>query len=149
MHMKSVFCIGHRDKWRCQRIESKLESEIEKLIIGNYCTFYIANDGAFNMLCKQTLLFLKSKYPHIQIIKVINNYDPHFKTAFLKYEGFDDFICPTYDKKVYYKALIIERNRWMIDHVDTIICHIENTYKSGAYTAIKYAIKQNKEIIYL
>lgn len=44
---------------------------------------------------------------------------------------------------------ITKRNEWIIDNCDLLVCHIQETYKSGAYNTIKYAQKQNKAIIYI
>ena len=45
------------------------------------------------------------------------------------------------------KAAITKRNQWMIENTELLVAFVEEGRKGGAYTAIKYAEKQNKENI--
>ena len=56
-------------------------------------------------------------------------------------------ICPE-SAKAHFKAAIGIRNRAMVDRADLVICAVERE-SSGAYTAMKYAEKQEKRIINL
>ena len=61
--------------------------------------------------------------------------------------------CKTlfYDiEDIHYKNRITYSNKKMVDESDIIICYVDmNSYKSGAKTAVKYALKQNKKVINL
>lgn len=46
------------------------------------------------------------------------------------------------------KSAIEIRNREMVNRADLIICYVQNN-KGGAYKAMKYALKQNKQVINL
>ena len=61
---------------------------------------------------------------------------------------YDGSILPEIEE-LHYKQKITKRNEWIIDHCNILVCHIEETYKSGAYRTLKYAQKQNKPIIYI
>ena len=53
-------------------------------------------------------------------------------------------------EEVYYKNCILYSNNKMVDVSHLIICYVDmKSQKSGAQTAVKYAIKQNKRIINL
>ena len=49
---------------------------------------------------------------------------------------------------VHPKSAITLKNRWVVDFSDLVIVYVEKS-KGGAYTAMKYAEKQNKKIINL
>jgi len=60
---------------------------------------------------------------------------------------YDGSIYPDIEE-THYKQKITKRNERIVDNCDILVCHIEETYKSGAYRTLKYAQKQNKPIIY-
>lgn len=144
---KIVAFAGHRHEWHCIGVEDKLPSVLEDLIAKGYTIFYDGGYGAFDKKCASAVFSLKRKYPHIKIYKILTYYH-HDKE---KYE-----ISPYYDGSLYpdieelhYKQKITKRNEWIVDQCDILVCHIEETYKSGAYNTLKYAQKINKPIIYI
>ena len=46
----------------------------------------------------------------------------------------------------YYKAAIKARNRWMIDNSDVVMVYTIRDY-GGAFDAMKYAIKNGRNVI--
>ena len=147
MQDKIVAFAGHRFEWHCIGIEEKLLQTIEELINKGYTIFYDGGYGAFDKKCAHVVLELKHKYPQIKLIKILSYYH-HEKE---KYE-----LPPYYDGSIYsnleechYKQIITKRNEWIVDNCDILICHIENTFHSGAYNTVKYARKINKPIIYI
>lgn len=46
------------------------------------------------------------------------------------------------------KSAIQIRNREMVDRADLVICYVEHN-EGGAYKTMKYALKQNKQVINL
>lgn len=51
---------------------------------------------------------------------------------------------------IYYKNRITYSNKKMVDNCDLVICYVDmKSYKSGAKTAVNYALKQNKKVINL
>ena len=147
MDEKVVAFAGHRYEWHCIGVEEKLLQTIEELINKGYTVFYDGACGAFDKKCLHALIELKRKYPHIKVIKILKYYH-HDKE---KYE-----LPPCYDGSIYpdieqchYKQIITKRNEWIVDNCDVLVCHIEETYKSGAYNTVNYARKVNKPIIYI
>lgn len=144
---KVVAFAGHRYEWHCIGVEEKLLNTLEELICKGYTIFYDGGYGAFDKKSAQIVLKLKHKYPHIKLIRILTYY--HYDKE--KYEltnCYDGSILPDIEEQ-HYKQKITKRNEWIVDNCDILVCHIENTYKSGAYNTVKYAQKQNKPIIYI
>ena len=117
------------------------------IIKKGYTTFYDGGYGSFDKKCVDTILKLRTKYPHIKLIK-IHAYYHHDKDRFVLPDYYNDSIY-TDIENYHFKQVITKRNEWIVDHCDILVCHIEETYKSGAYNTVKYARKINKPIIYL
>lgn len=144
---KAVAFAGHRYEWHCIGIENKLPEVLEDLINKGYTIFYDGHHGAFDEKCAHAVLQLKHKYPHIKLIRILTYYH-HDKEKYDLPSYYDGSIFPEIEE-LHYKQKITKRNEWIIDHCDILVCHIEETYKSGAYRTLKYAQKQNKPIIYI
>ena len=61
---------------------------------------------------------------------------------------FDDIIIPIELADIHYKAAILRRNQWMIDHADYLIACVIRDF-GGAYAAMQYPAKQRKKILNL
>ena len=65
------------------------------------------------------------------------------------YENYyDEITIPDVCHGKHFKVAITERNRWMVEHADLVIVFVEKD-SGGAYTALKYAKKLEKEVINL
>ena len=144
---KVVAFAGHRYDWHCIGVEDKLPQVLEELIHKGYTVFYDGNYGAFDKKCTSAVLELKHKYPHIKLIRILTYYH-HEKDKYELPSCYDGSILPEIEA-LHYKQKIVKRNEWIIDNCNILVCHIEETYKSGAYRTLKYAQKQNKPIIYI
>ena len=144
---KSVAFAGHRYEWQSIGVEEKLLQVLEDLINKGYTVFYDGNYGAFDNKCRNAVLKLKNKYPHIKLVLILTYYH-HDKEKYPIPSYYDDAILPELED-LHYKQKITKRNEWIIDNCDLLVCHIKETYKSGAYNTVKYAQKQNKPIIYI
>ena len=139
---KIVAFAGHRYEWQSIGVEEKLLQVLEELINKGYTIFYDGNYGAFDNKCRKAILKLKNKYPNIKLVLILTYYH-HDKEKYPIPTCYDNTILPELED-LHYKQKITKRNEWIID-----ICHIQETYKSGAYNTVKYAKKQNKPIIYI
>ena len=144
---KIVAFAGHRYEWHSIGVEDKLPSILEDLIAKGYTIFYDGGYGAFDKKCANAVFNLKKKYPQIKIYKILTYYH-HDKKKYDLPLCYDGSILPEIEE-LHYKQKITKRNEWIIDHCDILVCHIEETYKSGAYQTLKYAQKHNKPIIYI
>ena len=138
--MNKIVCFaGHKDDWRCLGIKDKLFSTIEELINKGYTIFYDGDMGAFDKLCLECLICLKKKYPYIKIIRILAYYHEN-KEKYDLPSIFDDSIYPDLEN-CYKKAIITKRNEWIVNNSDLLVCHIENTFRSGAFKTVEYARK--------
>lgn len=145
MKEKIVAFAGHRFDWHCIGVEDKLPQVLEELIHKGYSVFYDGNSGAFDKKCATSVIELKHKYPHIKLIRILTYYH-HNKDKYEIPSCYDGSILPDLEE-LHYKQKIIKRNEWIIDNCDILVCHILNTYNSGAYRTLKYAQKKNKIVI--
>ncbi len=135
------FC-GHRTI-----ITKNLEERVYKILsdlIENqgYTTFYSGGMGEFDNLCEKTVRQLKKEHPHIRLCLILYRYNPHLENLKLL---FDEIIVPDLEN-IHYKRQITERNKWMADSSDTVLCYIYKDY-GGAHSMMKYAEKENRKII--
>lgn len=52
------------------------------------------------------------------------------------------FVCPSYSKGSY-----TIRDKYMVDHADTVLCIWDGICAGGTYITRQYALKKNKQII--
>ena len=62
------------------------------------------------------------------------------------YEKFYDEVLYPLDGKIYPKAAITKRNKWMIDNADILVAFVRDGRRGGAMTTLKYAEKQGIKI---
>lgn len=109
-------------------------------------TFYSGGMGDFDGMCESVVRELKKEYTKIKLylilpymVKSLNNAPEYYKY------NYDDVIIPDMGD-IHYKRAIPERNKWIVDNSDYIICLINRTY-GGAYTTYKYAKNSNVTVI--
>lgn len=145
MKDKVVCFAGHRHDFRNVGIENRLEKVIIGLIKKGYNTFFDGDKGAFDKISASIVIRLKEKYPHIKIYRILTYYHSDNKKWGLP-ACYDGSIMPEIEW-CYHKIKITKRNEWIVDNSDILVCHIVETYKSGAYNTLRYAQKTNKKII--
>ena len=153
--MKKLVCclFGHRYLFFYDRVAKELEIQLEGLIKNDVCTFLVGYNGEFDKLSRQVLNKLKETYTNIEIIVVVSNIN-HLKKnkyGYAKVDEFESYKTIIYDiENEHYKRLITKTNQCMVDDSDIVVCYVDmNTTYSGAKLAVKYAKKQNKQIINL
>jgi len=126
-------------------LEEKIYTVLSDLIKNKkYTSFYSGGMGEFDEICERTVRMLKKEYSNIKLYRVAYKYKTNLNSVV---EMVDDIIIPELEN-FHYKEMIIKRNEWMINFSDIVLCYIRREY-GGAYKMMKYAKKQNKEIIYL
>ena len=145
--MEKICCgFGHSDFIYYDNL--LLTKLLEKVILThNIKTFFVCDMGNFDKTFSSCLTRLKLFFPDIKIILIL----PYYKNSLTKdkdfYErNYDEIIIPEISASAHYKAAISLRNNWMVDNSDVIISGVCKS-SGGAYKAIKYAEKQNKNII--
>lgn len=146
--MKNTVCFaGHSLEFRCVGVQDKVKEVVEGLIKEGYTTFFDGNRGAFDNLCANVVAGLKFKYQSVKIYRVVCSV-PSKKEQDNLMPCFDGFVSAGLEK-VYPKQLILKRNRWIVDNSDVVVCHIENTCRSGASKTVDYALRCGKKVIYV
>lgn len=131
---------GHRE---CCGLDSRvLQQTIEELISQGVDTFYVGNQGQFDSAVYICLKQLRKEHPHIRVCVVLT-YLPAEKC---EYEDMTDTMYPEIEGHP--KFAIERRNRWMMDHSDFLLCHINHTW-GGAYKFARLAKRRGKTVINL
>ena len=130
--MSTCTFFGHKNS--SERIKQELKDKIEYLIL-NYgvSTFYVGNNGSFDLYVYKILKELKKSYANIELFVVLA-YVPKNKDCTRYYSDLDSIYPDNLDKTPL-KYRIDKRNRWMIERSDFVITHVLHAF-GGAY---KYA----------
>ena len=152
MDTYTVAFFGHRYIDNSFQIADRLDIIIEKLIKEKpFVEFLVGKDGEFDQLVSSAIRRAKRNFRddnsfHILVL-------PYPKAQYVdNIESFEEYydeieICEA-SSAAHFKAAIQIRNREMVDRADLIVCCIDHE-SGGAYQTVKYAKKQNKEIINL
>lgn len=143
-----VALFGHRDLLSYRKIEERLHTVLDDLFRATeYVNFHIGRNGDFDIISASVIK---------QHRKAIGNENcvltlvlPYMQSNIEDYEKYyDDVIIPDSLTKIYPKRAITERNKWIVENCDMLICFVEKK-SGGAYNALKYAEKLGKRIINL
>ena len=156
MSMKNTCCFfGHRNINETEELKRELYVVIKNLIANeNVSTFLFGSKSRFNDLCLEIVTQIKHEYPNIKRIYVRAEY-PYISDRYKNYllQSFEDTYYP---EKIIGsgKAVYIKRNYEMINRSRFCIVYYDKSElpanrKSGTEIALNYAIKQQKQIIYI
>ena len=141
---KAVCFAGHRESWENRGIEEKLRELILMLIQEGYTLFYVGQKGEFDRLAARLLREIRSKNNSVRIMRVVS----YSEVMREKEDLFYEYVTPEIEE-VYFKRQIIERNKWMVDQCDVLVCNVRRKRESGAYHTFRYAETKGKRIINL
>ena len=144
--MKIACCgFGHRNVF--ENINGELDNAIEAAIQQGCELFYTGAMGEFDSLFTAAVRRAKKAYPHIKLICVKPYMTNDVNTNRDYYAAmYDDVIIPDELAGIHFKAAIKARNRWIVDHCDVVITYTIRDH-GGAYEALQYAHKKDKNII--
>ncbi len=139
--MYSCAFFGHRT-FDYGYIKGDVEACIVELIEKKGVTqFYCGGRGKFDRLCASIIKKLKEKYAFIRCTQVLS-YIPKKKEEDSLFDGsiylLEQSIPPLY--------AIVETNKLLVDKVQYIISGVNYSF-GGAYQAVEYANKRQKQII--
>ena len=149
--MKDIYRVvlfGHRDFNGYRKIDQSLFELLTRIISEKkYVEIYIGHNGEFDVYAASIVKSVqrvlgKSNNELICILPYVNKNVEYYEKYYDRVEVFD---CIT---KCHPKRAITQRNRWLVETCDLIICYIERR-NGGAYEAVKHADKLNKEVINL
>ncbi len=137
--MDTAVFIGHNE---CYDISvEQLERTIIEYIEKGVTVFLNGGQGGFDRMSAGVVHNLKKKYPNIKNVLVI----PYLSFKIFDKTLFDEIIYPQGFEKYYFKAAIIEKNKYMVDKSQFAICYINHSW-GGAYKTYEYALKKQLTI---
>lgn len=148
MKIYTVSFFGHRKLYDLRQIDERLSQLLKELIqTKTYIAFIIGRHGDFDeyaaSVIKRVQKELGSDNNDLTLVIPYTVSDIEF---YEKY--YDNVIILEPAEGVHPKRAITLRNRWMVEQSDLVIVNVKHS-KGGAYTAMKYAEKNNKKIINL
>lgn len=149
--IKTTCCFtGHRILKKDFK-EEELFNIIEEVIKKGYKTFLVGMARGFDLKSANALIKLKEKY-NIDIVACMpcKEQNKYFKKS--ENEDFYNVLNFT-DKQVYIqenydKECMFLRNKYMVDNSSLLIAYY-HYQRGGTHSTVTYAIKQNKEILYI
>lgn len=115
----------------------------------NVTTFIVGDYGDFDKICTSMVRKAKQTHKNIKLILVRPYFSNELNTNKDFYRDlYDDIIIPEELADVHYKQAIGKRNQWMIENSQYAIFFVKRQY-GGAYNALKYAQKLNKDFFNL
>ena len=149
---KTIAFFGHRSL-RGSDVRERLKKEIKSNLYGEVRCL-IGTHGEYDRLALSICRELKNIYSQVNITVVFTTLNALNKGANGIYSGLDmykDVDTLIYDiEEEYFKNQIVVSNKRMVDDSDLVICYVDMTEnRSGAKRAVKYAIKQGKEVVNL
>lgn len=134
---------GHRDAPK--EIEPILRSTLINLIENqNTTVFYVGNQGNFDNMVGKTLKTLKEQNYTIQYYTVLANLEQNEQ----KTNNIFPSLFPEGLECVPRKFAISWRNRWMIEHADTVVTYVTRPF-GGAAQFKEMALKKDKKVVEL
>ena len=144
MRIYRVTFTGHRIIPNARHVEEGLDRLIEGLMREKeYVEFYVGRHGDFDIYAASAVKRAQARFDNHNSTLIL--VQPYKTKDDVYYENFYDELC--YPIKAHPKAAITKRNQWLVDNVDLLIAYVENGRKGGSYTMLKYAEKQEIEII--
>ena len=146
--MYTVTFAGHREVYQSEA-KSKLEAVLEELANQHdSLLFYVGGMGEFDNLASAAVRGLKHRHSEVDITLIL--VEPYMKQSIntdkeLLNRLYDSVLIPMELAEIHHKKAITERNRWMVREADLLIAYVYRDF-GGAYSSVKYAKKQGKEI---
>ena len=138
MKFYRICAIGHRFITRDDEIESAIEKALFNIMNNNdIVEAYVGRNGDFDILFARVFRSLRKKQEHfgshsISLVLPYHVKDEEFYTSY-----YNDVIIPI-PSSTHFKVAITERNIWMIDNCDLLICYVTKEC-GGAFQALEYA----------
>ena len=141
-----ISMFGHRDFNGHRQLEERLIPILRDLIRKKkFIEIYMGRDGEFDTYAATLVKRVQKDYDDYHSIEV-NLVLPYPKKDMEDFEKYYDRVdIPI---SAHPKLAITKRNEWMVEQADLVICYIERE-SGGAYKAVQYAKKLDKEIINL
>ena len=143
-----VAFIGHREIDDIIYVEDAIQ-ELALTLLRKYefVDFNLGRNGDFDISAASAIKRAQKQYgtqnSSINLILPYKSKDECF------FEEFYDEIEYPIDRSIHFKEAITQRNKWIMDNSNLLICYVEEGRNGGALTALNYAKKQGLKIINL
>ena len=146
MDIYRVAFFGHRRIDRLEEIEEKLVPILKELILTKeYVEFYIGRNGEFDEFAASVIKQVQKQLDRGNSVMILTL--PYTVKDIEYYENYyDEIVIPDAIGKAHPKGAITLRNKWMVETCDLVVCYVERV-SGGAYSAVKYAKKLNKNVV--
>ena len=124
----------------------RLKTILVDLIENGYRYFGAGGALGFDTLAAQTVLDLKTSYPHIKLILVLpclsqaDSWSLHDQEIYENIKATADKVVYTF--REYSKGCMHKRNRHLVDNSSACICYLTERTGGTAYT-VEYAKRKN------
>ncbi len=143
-NMKVAF-FGHRKLYNLDKIKRKTIQTLLEIVKNNsFVEFFCGGYGDFDNICFSIAKDLKQNNNNIKLSFVT----PYIYNSYLSkinFSLYDEIIYPPIENSPK-RLAILKRNEWIVNQSDLIIIHVETNF-GGAYQALKYSERKNKQII--
>ena len=148
MDIFTVSLFGHREIDDLLDMEKRLAPFVKYLLrTKNYVSFIIGRNGEFDEYAASVVKRVRKEVGAEN--SEINLILPYEVADLAYYENYyDGILIPESLQGVHHKFVITARNRWMIEQSDIVLVYVNREY-GGAYAAMKYAQKSDKEVVNL
>ena len=148
MDVFTVSLFGHREIEELRRLNERLIPIIKELIQTKlYVSFLVGRNGEFDEFAASVIKHAQKELgKQNNEITLVLTYTVAKLEFYEKY--YDNIIIPESMYRVHPKSAITLKNQWMIEKSNLVIVYVERN-EGGAYEAVKYAKKLNKDIINL
>ena len=152
MNTFTVAFFGHRTVENPREIENQLEQIIGQLLRGQeYVEFLVGRNGEFDQLAASSVRRAKQQIrsDNSALTLILPYPTAEYQNNLASFEAYYDEIeiCEE-STKSHFKRAIQTRNQSMIRRADLVVAWVEHP-SGGAYTAMRYAKKCQKNILNL
>ncbi len=130
----------------------RLKNEIYRLINEGYFIFLTGGALGFDTMAAQTVLMLKKKHPHIQLVLIL---PCRSQSKFWSKESIEIYQSVirsadhvVYTSEAHSRGCMFKRNRLLVDMSSTCVCYRNESSGGTAYT-VEYAISKGISVINL
>ena len=143
-----IALFGHRDLYAHRKVEERLTDILRDLIRKKeYIEIYIGRNGEFDVFAASVVKRVIKEYSYGNVgMTLVLPYPAKDMEYYDDY--YDSVMIPVCIGRTHPKGAITKRNRWMVEQADLFVCFVERE-EGGAYAAMKYAKKLEKQIINL
>ena len=148
MELYRVAFIGHRMILRNYDLEDRIEDIVKDLLrTKEYVELYLGRNGDFDISAASAIKRAQKALGHENSSLILVQPQP-MKDDCHYSEFYDELLYPI-PGTVHPKRRITERNKWLVDNTDLVICYVEKGRTGGALSTLKYGEKQGIDIIFL